>query len=71
MQTLKTISQTSMVTIVIVLYRVIPQEKIGSLFPFVRSENCRKFSPANRRHHNREPIHQSPMLRVTIDAIGQ
>ena len=36
-----------------------------------RSENCRKFSPANRRHHNWEPIHQSSMLRVTIDAIGQ
>ena len=36
-----------------------------------RSENCRKFSPANRRHHNWEPIHQSSMLRVTIDAIDQ
>ena len=36
-----------------------------------RSENCRKFSPANRRHHDWEPIHQSSMGRVTIDAIGQ
>ena len=36
-----------------------------------RSENCRKLSPANRRNHNWEPIHQSSMLRVTIDAIGQ
>ena len=34
-----------------------------------RSENCRKFSPANRRHHNWEPIQQSSTLRVTIDAI--
>ena len=36
-----------------------------------RSENCRKFSPANRHHHNRERIHQSSMLRVTVDAIDQ
>ena len=36
-----------------------------------RSENCRKFSPANRRHHNWEPIDQSFTLRVTNDAIGQ
>ena len=26
---------------------------------------------SNRRDHNSEPIHQSSMLRVTIDAIGQ
>ena len=37
----------------------------------LRSENCRKFTPANRRHHNWGPIHQSSMLRGTIDAIGQ
>ena len=41
------------------------------IFLNVRSENCRKFSPTNRRHHNWEPIHQSSTLRVTIDAIGQ
>ena len=38
---------------------------------YFRSENCGKFSPANRRHHNWEPIHQSSMLRVTIYVIGQ
>ena len=37
----------------------------------IRSENCGKFSPANKRHRNWEPMHQSPTLRVTIDAIGQ
>ena len=38
---------------------------------FLRSENCGKFSPANKSQHNIQPIHQSPMLRVTMDAIGQ
>ena len=36
-----------------------------------RSENCRKFFPASRRHHNWEPIHQSSTWRTTIDVIGQ
>ena len=47
------------------------QEVVLFLGKYFRSENCRKFSPANRRHRNWEPIHQSSMLRVTVDAIGQ
>ena len=39
--------------------------------PVIRLENCRNFSPANRRHRNWEPIHQSTTLRVTIDSVGQ
>ena len=34
----------------------------------IRSDNCRKFSPANRHHHNWETIHQSYLLKVTSAA---
>ena len=40
----------------------------GSQLPReLTSENCRKFSPTNRRHHNWEPIHESSTLRVWLD----
>ena len=43
----------------------------GNVCECFKSENCMKFSPANGHHHNWEPIHQSFMLRGTIDSIGQ
>ena len=36
----------------------------------IRSDNCRKFSPASKRHPNWEPIHQN-LLRGTINPTGQ